>query len=89
MSHLTPEQEQQIIDEVTALDWIRPPSDFYRRSAQVIREHVGCSTEDADLLLRQLEEKKLIESVSESGGQPADGRTMDSYGWKWIRKTRM
>ena len=86
MPNLTPEQEQQTIDDLAALDWTRA-SDFEARSAQVISERLKCSIEDANIILQRLQAKKIIEAKSESGGSPAPHRTLDSYGWKWV-KTR-
>ena len=86
MPHLTPEQKEQITKDLTALGWVRPPSSLETRSAQVISERIGCSTEDANLILQRLQAENIIESVSESGGNPAVNRTLDSYGWKWVRK---
>ncbi len=83
MPELTPGQEQQTLDDLTTLDWTH---DLDTRSAQVISERHGCSTEDASSILERLRAEKKIEAVSESGGSPAANRTLDSYGWKWVRK---
>ena len=81
MPDITPEQEQQILDDLTALDWHR---DLVKRSVQVISERLGRSPEDAQLLLERLRAQKRIEAVSESGGSPAANRPLSSYGWKWV-----
>jgi hypothetical protein len=80
MDELTTEQEQQILEDLTALDWTR---DLDTRSTQVISERLDCSLEDASLILQRLREAKIT-AVSESGGTPAANRALDSYGWKWV-----
>jgi hypothetical protein len=85
MPDLTPEQQKQIVDALIALGWIRPPSALDPRSAQIINEYIGCSTEEAKIILQQLQVDGVIASVSESGGSPAASRTLDSYGWRWVR----
>ena len=80
MHELTTEQEQQILEDLTALDWTR---DLDAQSTQVISERLGCSLEDASLILQRLRAAK-INAVSESGGAPTANRAMDSYGWKWV-----
>lgn len=87
MPALTPELEQRLLNILTdpALGWML---NLHMRSPHLISERLGCSIEDARLLLRELKEKDLIESVSESGGRPAADRALASYGWKWIRRIR-
>jgi hypothetical protein len=80
MHELTTEQEQQLLEDLTALDWTR---DLDTRSTQVISERLDCSLEDASLILQRLRAAKIT-AVSESGGTPAASRALDSYGWKWI-----
>jgi hypothetical protein len=83
MVEITREQERQVIDDLTALDWTR---DLESRSIQLLTDRIGCSLAEAALILEQIEAKGMIERASESGGQPAANRTLDSYGWKWVRK---
>jgi hypothetical protein len=85
MPHLSAQQEERIIDDLTALDWVR---DLEGRSTQLISERLDCSAEDASSILERLQAQGLIERVSASGGTPAANRTLDSYSWKWVRGRR-
>ena len=80
---MSPEQEQQIVDALTDpnLNWMRDAFDFAYRTISGV---CNCPTADAEGILEQLLERKLIEAVSESGGTPAANRTLDSHGWKWV-----
>jgi hypothetical protein len=84
---MSPEQEQQIIDALTnpSLNWMH--DDPFAFAHHSISHLCNCSTEDAKGILEQIYlERKLIELASESGGTPAENRTPESYGTKWIRK---
>ena len=83
MPGLTPQQERELIHDLTALDWVR---DLDGRSSQLIGDRLGCSAEEASLILQGFEAKKMIARISESAGKPTADRPLDSYGWKWIRK---
>jgi hypothetical protein len=83
---LTPEQKEQAICDLVELDWVRPPADLHPRSTQLISKRIGCSAEEASLILEKLESEGMIASVSESEGTPAHNRELNSYGWRWVRR---
>jgi hypothetical protein len=81
MCQLTQQQEQGILDALTALPWTR---ELETQSAQLIANLLECSAEDGRTILERLTGEGKIECVSESGGTPASSRELDSYGWSWI-----
>jgi hypothetical protein len=75
-----PEQEQEIIDVLTALDWMPNP---WATAESMITKRCHCSPEQAKIILQKLDGR--IDTISESGGNLQVGVPMKAS-WKWVVK---
>ena len=82
MAEISPEVEERIVEQLTAIGWIR---DLDGVSLPIVGRLCNCTAEEAAAILQKLVELRIIERVSESGGRPHDGVSMDSYRWAWVK----
>ena len=80
MPKLSPEQKQQVIQNLTALPSMRDTDD--RCAFDIVSAVCNCSTAEAQEILDDLKDQGLRQD-SDSGGQPGD-KPMDEYGWRWV-----
>jgi hypothetical protein len=85
MPPLSRQQQQQIVDALISLGWMRNQD---RKSCELIREQLECSMEDAMEVLQYLHLKRnLIRAIDRSDEELLPGVLAQRYGWKWERQS--
>ena len=83
---MTPDQENNIVQAMTGLDWTAYPD---ADAIEAIRSVLGCSHQDAKGALTEIcVNRDILECRSESGTHSESWPNWKTR-WKWIKKAKL
>jgi hypothetical protein len=86
MPTLTPNLEQQVTDALIAIGLVETEPSLKAEGVLAVRRVLGCSADEAQGILNDLENRKLIEAdITPRGGQLYARQPMPVAHWCWHR----
>ena len=87
MPELSPEQKRKISEALIALDPAETLKTLKGESIGIITDVLGCSTDEAVTVLKDLEDSKLIEAGITPGRELDVRKPMLAARWSWVSST--
>jgi hypothetical protein len=82
---MSPDQERTVCDALLRVGWAESDHALHAEGVRVIRQHLGCSIDEARMVLHDLRERRLIDIGITPGGELDQRKPMPIAQFRWER----